>query len=434
MIRAIRGEPLGIVYLGLVGFCFAGTTYLIPAQFPMALAAIALVGAIVFQGKRFRIGGRSGAALLLYGACVVISVPFSIWLGQSIQEMQQTLKLFVIFLVAVNVLTSRRRILWLIGTLVVLVALYPALGGVRFYLSGHLDAPGRANWRGVYGNANALALAMTVYLPFAVMFLGMRRTMRWRLIWGAVVTLFVAVVILTKSRAGFLALGLEGLLALSVSRRKAAMASALVVGGVAVAVLSSGAFKERMDTMFNTGAQRDYSAESRLIIWRTAIGIALSHPLTGAGVGTYAMANAENAPKSLGTSGGNRWKDTHENYLNIWAEIGTPGLIAFLAFLVLLLRDGWRASRRLRRDDEAYLMLRAGMVSMMAFMVMGLFNTFIDVWFIYVIAASMLSLVHLARRRSSPAAASPRASRRFGAAAAPKPLGAAGLPPGPQVG
>jgi hypothetical protein len=75
--RLLAG-PYGLVYLGLVGYCAAVTSYQLPAQLPMAVAAVALVGGALFQTKRFTLGSAPGALLLLYTVFVAFSVPMSI--------------------------------------------------------------------------------------------------------------------------------------------------------------------------------------------------------------------------------------------------------------------------------------------------------------------------------------------------------------------
>jgi O-antigen ligase len=361
----------------------------------MAVAAVALVGGALFQTKRFTLGSAPGALLLLYTVFVAFSVPMSIWPRRSIEGVQEVAKLMVIFLVTVNVLTTRKRLTWFIAILLILIVVYPARGALEWYTQGIWKEPGRANWYGLFGNSNMLALTMLMHLPFVAVFLTLRRSASWRLGWAAVGVLLVTVAVLTKSRAGFLALGMFAMAAILLSRRRIAVSVAVVVATAALMLLAPQDFRERMGTIFAAEGERDYSATSRQIIWGVAIDVAMSRPLTGIGVSTFDMANAERAPEELGTSGGDRWRDTHSTYLNIWAEIGTPGVIAFLAALGLLLQRSWRAARTARPEDPLGKLLRAGVVSMLVFAVMGIFNTFHNAWFFYVIFAAMLAMIEL---------------------------------------
>ncbi|MGH6692114.1 MAG: O-antigen ligase family protein, partial [Gammaproteobacteria bacterium] len=332
-----------------------------------------------------------------------------IWLGPSIDGTIAVARSLVIFYATLNIVTTRRRVWGILVLLVALIAIYPGLGAVRYYETGHLKEAGRANWRGVFGNANMTALAMLMHLPFALALYALSRKRQWKWAWAAAAVLLISVTVLTKSRAGFLALLVLGATTFAVSRRKLQAVGALFVAGVLIFTLAPAGFRERIATITASPEEQDGSASSRRIIWGTAIEIALDHPLTGIGVGTYERANAQYAPPELGKAGGQRWKDTHNTYLNIWAEIGTPGLIAFVAMLVTVLTRSRRALRRVPPDDALARFVRAGVTAVWVFAVTGIFNTFHNAWFFYVLVATQLAALrileteHAARLRASAA-------------------------------
>lgn len=393
--------PYGWVYLALVGFCIGATSYWIPAQLPIAAAVAGLIVGVLLRGNRVVVGGRPGMAVLAYGSFVALSVPFSIWLGPSVAGLKDVVKLLVVFLVTLNAVTTRKRVLWLIAILVLLITVFPAAGAVEYYVRGMTKGEGRANWRGFYGNPNMVALTTVMFLPFAATLFTLRRSPAWRMLWGAACVVLVVATILTKSRAGFLALAMMGAGSLVLSRRRVAIAAAVLLAGVGITLFAPQDFGGRVRSIFAASEERDYSAQSRVVIWRVAVEIALSRPLTGIGVGTYQMANAQRAPDELGTAGGQRWVDTHSTFLNIWAEIGTPGLVAFVSAIVLLLRRSWRTVRTLPRGDPLELFLRAGIVSMLTFMVVSVFNTFHEAWYFYVIFALMIAMIRQAREAAA---------------------------------
>lgn len=410
-LREVCSPPHGIAYLSLLVFCMAAFSYQFSAQIPMVVAAAAILVGAALQNRGFRVGGATGVLLLVYFAFVALSVPLSIWLGRSIYTAQEYGKLLVIYLVAVNVFSTPRRVTWMFVLLLVLTAVFPARGSIVYYVNGWLKEPGRANWYGLFGNSNMLALTMLMHLPFVAVLVGLRRSKPWKLLWIGVGVLFVATAVLTKSRAGFLALGLLSLGSLVWSRRRFLAAAAIIVGAVSITVLAPADFRERMGTIFASSSERDQSATSRLIIWRTAVEVALSRPLTGIGIGTYTMANAELAPEELGTSGGERWEDTHNTPLNIWAEIGTPGVFVFLFALAHLIQRSLSAMRTADRDDPLRRLLAAGIVAMVVFFVMSVFNTFHRTWFVYVHIAAMLGIVEQLRRKNRPPIVSANSAR-----------------------
>jgi O-antigen ligase len=80
----------------------------------------------------------------------------------------------------------------------------------------------------------------------------------------------------------------------------------------------------------------DYNFEARdgrWPIWKRGIGLMLTHPFLGVGVGAYEIANAVTS---------NSWKTAHNAYIQIGVELGVGGLIAFFLAIRHALRSGWK--------------------------------------------------------------------------------------------
>jgi putative inorganic carbon (HCO3(-)) transporter len=80
----------------------------------------------------------------------------------------------------------------------------------------------------------------------------------------------------------------------------------------------------------------------RMAHWQAALAMWTDHPWLGVGIGNYAAAYSQYAlplwPLALGHA--------HNYYLNIAAEAGTLGLLAYLALWGAVLVTAWRATRR----------------------------------------------------------------------------------------
>ncbi|MCA9866601.1 MAG: O-antigen ligase family protein [Anaerolineales bacterium] len=86
----------------------------------------------------------------------------------------------------------------------------------------------------------------------------------------------------------------------------------------------------------------NYAVVERLAHWQAAVGMARDDLWTGVGFGNYAAAYSDydllNFPDALGHA--------HNYYLNLLAEVGLPGLLAYLIFwLVLIGQSIWLAKR-----------------------------------------------------------------------------------------
>ena len=392
---ALRGKAPGgsrlvaaLPYAGLVAFAFAATSYLVRLQQPGMLLGLLGLGLGVVLHKRIPDwGGALGLSVAAFIFAVGLSVPSSIWLGPSIEEAIEFAKLLVVFIVAINALNTRKRLWQFAAFIVIMMTLFPALGGLRNYLTGMVDEPGRADWEGYYGNANHLAMTLLMQVPIAAALLQRQRKKSRKLFWLAMLAILLVVSVLTKSRAGFLSMGFLAVLMIAASRHKVRMIGLIGVTCMVGWFMAPQDFRDRMGTIFTAGSQRDQSATSRTIIWGVALKVGLSRPFTGVGVGTYEQANARVAPWSLGDSGGDRWLDTHNTYLNVWAETGGIGLITFLVMLGLVFREGGRAIRVTPRSDPLRALVKGGLIGVCVFCAMGVFNTLHDAWFLYTLFA-----------------------------------------------
>ena len=81
----------------------------------------------------------------------------------------------------------------------------------------------------------------------------------------------------------------------------------------------------------------NYAVVERIAHWQAAVSMAQAHPFFGVGLGNYAAAYEEhrliNWEEPLGHA--------HNLYLNFLAETGVVGLVAYLAFWLIILRVTW---------------------------------------------------------------------------------------------
>jgi hypothetical protein len=90
----------------------------------------------------------------------------------------------------------------------------------------------------------------------------------------------------------------------------------------------------------------NYAVVERWAHWQAALDMLSDHPLLGVGIGNYVpLYPAYNLPG---------WEDpmghAHNHYLNVAAETGLLGLVAYLWFLLASLWNGWRSVSRTREQ------------------------------------------------------------------------------------
>jgi putative inorganic carbon (hco3(-)) transporter len=130
-------------------------------------------------------------------------------------------------------------------------------------------------------------------------------------------------------------------------RVRGAVVAALVLGLVAVVGYQS--WDGRAETALEgKSAVADTNVQSRLTFWRVAVQQFQGSPVLGVGPGNYPVRYAEHELPQIVPGQIVTGVATHNTYLNILAEVGLPGLLFFLAFLVhswILIRRPVNAGR-----------------------------------------------------------------------------------------
>jgi putative inorganic carbon (HCO3(-)) transporter len=197
---------------------------------------------------------------------------------------------------------------------------------------------------------NVIAGVLVLVLPLALsllLFDSLPGTAVRCTLLGLALALMLAVLILTKSRGGYLGAGV-GLGVVVFLRWPRA-----IIGPAALAVMGMGYALNRLgftavaDMLLTT--QTIGGLAIRREIWSRALYMLQDFPLTGIGMGTFQqVANA-----LYPFFAGGRDADiphAHNLFLQVGVDLGLPGLIAFLALILVLI---WAAGR-LAADQAGY--------------------------------------------------------------------------------
>lgn len=368
---------------------FAVVMYATPGEWlpwagPLRLALVTAAMAAAFTALRrlgkseaFFLDGGRGMALLAFGLLAAASVSWSIHPETSRATAVELAKLIAIYLVMVNVVTSRRRLAALCAALV-LASMVTSFGVVRWYLAGNDLVEGyRARWVGVYADPNHMAMDVGLVVPLAVAFL-VRSGSRWifRLACGVAAALAVAAVVLSHSRGGFI--GLLVATAVWVGRerlRTKAMALALALG-VGLLAFAPESFWRRNQTV--AALEEDASAMGRVYAWQVASRISVDRPLLGVGAGAFRFAWPLYAPPEA-----RRAYVAHNVFLDVVGELGLTGLLLFLGFAGGAAGGAFRASA----DPEHGWLGRAIAAAVAGYLVCDLFSGYILSSHLYVLFA-----------------------------------------------
>jgi O-antigen ligase len=202
----------------------------------------------------------------------------------------------------------------------------------------------------VFYDANDFALIMICSIPFAVLFLQRAGGTRRRLLGLVCLGMFVAGIVKSGSRGGFLGLIAVSLYVLLRYRAIPARVRlfAAVAGVALFSIVATGKYWDLIGTILHP--QEDYnwsSQEGRREVWKRGVGYMLSRPVLGVGVAAYPTAEGmlSEVGRALASQGkGFKWSVAHNSFIETGAELGVIGLGVFIAIIVVALRSLARIS------------------------------------------------------------------------------------------
>jgi putative inorganic carbon (HCO3(-)) transporter len=262
-----------------------------------------------------------------------------------------------------------------------------ALVGIRSYV--YSVRMGDPSWRifGTFYNPNVFAGFLMLAIPLSISALLAARSGIIRILCGYALLTLITALVLTGSRGGWLAFLLSAvvfgpLLGVALGRRRqgavAGLVAVVVLVGLAIALPP---LRVRLLTSFSA---QEHSNRFRLLTWEAALQMVLDRPVQGFGPGSFELAFPKYAI-------GGYTRMAHENYLQIAAETGLPGLLAFVWLLGAFIFSTTRALSSAGNREVALLM--AACVSGVAAFA---FHSFLDYgWFIGAIASTVWLLMGL---------------------------------------
>jgi len=307
-----------------------------------------------------RILGSGGAVPVSWGTSASSLRPVSIYPYATLSRLMILLSLLGLFVVSVNTLRGR-TIIDRVMRVVVLLGFGLSVFGIVQRLSWNrkiywlLDVDPGASPFGPFINHNHFAAFLAMIVPVAAgMLMDEARKVAPRrgpgarpsafallgpepfarmLLAAFVVGVMVGALVLSASRGATLALGASILAYGSylafrrgIGRREAVVALVLLVTAGAVSFwLGIGPLAHKLQAIGDV--ESEPSLLSRIVGWRTTIGIAEGHPLFGTGLGTFSESWSHVYP--AGTS--SVWHEAHNDYLQLLSETGVAGAVLFVA-------------------------------------------------------------------------------------------------------
>ena len=366
------------------------------------VAAVAIGAHLLTQILRARDVPPMPAEIVLafvLAGWAVLTLPLSVWPGGSVAVLtDRYLKAVAFFWLIGTLATTSDRLRVLAWTLV-LASVPLAATGVKNYMTGEVLSTGVAGFTRVTGyvggsniaaNPNDLALVLNLIIPLAAALVVVSRGMGLRLVAGAALLLAIVGVVLTFSRAGFLALAATTLVSIAYLARWGAhgRAAAMAIAALLALPLLPDSYVGRLGTITNIEEDETGSAQGRWRDTKIAAAIVAKNPVIGAGIGNDVLVMNDER-------GRDTWRRVHNVYLQYGVDLGLPGMLLFIGLHIMCYRAAGYAERRGRRDPalaDLVPLSAAVKVSLIAFAVEAMFHPIAYNFYFFSVAGLAVAL------------------------------------------
>ncbi len=395
-----------LAFAGL--FVFTLLLYVRPNElFPEVFGTFSIMKIVAILTLIVYIGGKLGhgerltvwplemsmlAAIILLG---IIFTPIAAAPDASVELLTDTFfKVSVVFVLMLNLVDTRERLLRIMK-LVVLCGTGIAAGSIEKFVEGKFTATIQGVGvriegivGGIFGNPNDLAMALDLLLPLTIV-LALTSKPAGRLIYSACAVVLAMGVVVTFSRGGFLGLAAAGgILLWKLGRHnKLSMAMAAFAACAVLALSMPAGYSDRLFTIIHTEQDTTNSAQERQGEMKQAVEIASRHLVIGIGMGNYPFYS-------------NHAIRAHNSYIEVAAELGLAGLVAYLILIFgplrsmkLIERETSQANDPQRRELR---FLAAGVhASIVGYLVCAVFSSAQYQWYLFYPVAYAVSLRRL---------------------------------------
>ncbi|HWE51048.1 MAG TPA: O-antigen ligase family protein [Bryobacteraceae bacterium] len=362
-----------------IACCVAILLSIAVSQILLALS----LGVLLLSGLPLR-WPRIAVPLAMFLGWVLVALAFS---PDPAQGMAQVEKIYV-FSTMLVVYSAVRRIAeakWLIYAWIVVGTVTAARGLVQFagdvagaraahsdfyhfYIAARISGF-MSHWMTFSGQELFILILAGSLVLFAP------RAKGWNWLWLSCALVVGVALVLSETRSIWIAAIVSGIYLLWMWDKRSVLALPVALG--LIFLVAPGAVQQRVHSLTNPEKETDSNGH-RIVVWRTGWEMIKVHPLVGVGPEEIRKPQVFYAylPKDIRLPlPDGYYGHLHSIYIHYAAECGVPAAIFLTGALLLALFDFWRAIRTLPRGrSERKFLLHAGAASVIATMVVGIFE------------------------------------------------------------
>jgi putative inorganic carbon (HCO3(-)) transporter len=282
--------------------------------------------------------------VIMVGGVMLLTIPFSIWPGGSLKVFSDIyVKIILIFALMISTITTPRRVRQMTWIMIVASG-YLAGRGAFDYLRGVNLVEGdrlRGAVGGMFENPNDFALNLVTFMAPTLFIVIQDKKPSRRLFASLLAMLMFVAIVFTKSRSGFLGLVAMGCVVIYYTARvKPAIVFGVLIAGLLALPVMPSSFWSRMDSIMNADEDPTGSRAARVRLLNQGLEVFADNPITGIGAGQFQNYNGPGFTE--------KWRVTHNVWLQVACELGMFGFSLFLFLVVRAYSANFRTLRMLR--------------------------------------------------------------------------------------
>ena len=288
--------------------------------------------------------------------CLVFSSFKSMELSLTVKEIVRWLELMVIYFLTINLVNEEKKLRVVLYIMVLAVVVVSISGSVSYLAGAEISTAGRPGAQSFFGNTNSVAGYVNLIIPVLFGMLVTSGFLWERVALGVFIVLSIMTWFMTFSRTGWLSLIVTMILLCILTKVKKRVLFLLTIFTItfAVSVLS---LSNKYDFLARFKMQQTLSTlEQRAMFFKVGSNMVKGNMISGIGIGNYPLLvkefTNENSYHLLIKKSFKECTDSfygefarilratnlHNLYLQVFVETGLMGLLAFVFWLVCIVK------------------------------------------------------------------------------------------------
>lgn len=287
----------------------------------------------------------AGIPLLIYVSIATLSIVNASEAWFTVYEVNLLLQMFLLFIYIATNIRTREDVIALLTIMLIIFSIeglylfWQRFGPTRQFYFLYNDPTSVYTYRvtGHFGSPNVAGAYFSFGTVISLVVILMPLKLKYKLLGAFSFAISAFALFLTLSRGGWLAAAI-GIVVILIFLIKRGWLSIQIPALIAVAILVISLLFPDLILKRIFGSDGG-AAEGRNPLNEIAVDIASDHLFLGIGANNFAYV----MPEYIRAEFSQTWLYTvHNKYLLVWSETGTFGLMAFVAFLIVSVVQGWR--------------------------------------------------------------------------------------------